>query len=237
MKYLTFLFLFIAYALSAQLNIDDFRLGADARKLDEQCIRLVPDYPYSNGSAWYKKPIDLNQPFEMQVCLVLGCKDEEGADGIVFVFHPTMRTGYRGEGMGFSGLIPSLGIEFDTYLNYHLSDPEADHLAIMQNGRIHHGASLLGPIELPNLEDCQKHPLLITWNPLDQILEITLDEELRATYEVDLIQDVFRGNPMVYWGVTAATGRLSNNHDICIKKLQFAEVSVPLRYPVGKTDK
>ena len=38
-----------------------------------------------------------------------------------------------------------------------LTDKHAnDHLAIMQNGRIHHAASLLGPIELPNLEDCQK---------------------------------------------------------------------------------
>jgi len=29
----------------------------------------------------------------------------------------------------------------------------------------------------------------------------------------------------VYWGITSATGRLSNNHDICIKKLVFAEAT------------
>ncbi|MEM9888238.1 MAG: L-type lectin-domain containing protein [Bacteroidota bacterium] len=230
MKQFAFLLaFFFSFTAFAQLNLEDFLLGASARKLNDQCIRLVPDYPYASGSAWYKKPIDLSAPFEMQVCLVLGCNDEEGADGIAFVFHPTLGTGYWGEGMGFSGLVPSLGIEFDTYQNYHLADPAEDHLAIMRDGRTHHASTLIGPILLPNLEDCKKHPLQITWNPDDQILEIYLDNELRATYEGDIVKDIFRGNSVVYWGVTAATGRLSNNHDICIKKLLFAEVRPPLK--------
>ena len=75
----------LAIPATAQLNIQDFELGGSATKLNEQCIRLVPDLPYDSGSAWYKKAIDLNAPFEMKVCLILGCKDDEGADGIVFV--------------------------------------------------------------------------------------------------------------------------------------------------------
>ena len=210
-------------SLSAQLKIADFELGGSATKLNEECIRIVPDAPYDSGSAWYKKPIDLNAPFEMEVCIVLGCKDEEGADGIVFVFTPIARTGFWGEGMGFAGLYPSLGIEFDTYRNYHLADPAEDHLAIMVHGETHHGSTLVGPIKLNNLENCERHPLRITWSPEEQKLEINLDQEVVATYEGDLVNTIFRGNSGVHWGVTSATGRLSNNHDICIKKLVFAE--------------
>lgn len=228
---LVFCLLTTTSVLKAQLNLDDFLLGGNAQQLDEQCIRLVPDFQYARGSAWYKKPIDLNAPFEMQVCIVLGCKDQEGADGIVFVFHPTLATGGWGEGMGFGGLVPSLGIEFDTYQNYHLYDPTEDHLAIMKNGRTYHGSSALTPIQLPNLEDCEKHPLKIVWTPEAQQLEIYLDEVLLTVYEADLINQIFGGNSVVYWGVTAATGRLSNNHDICIKKLLFTEARPPLMIP------
>lgn len=208
----------------AQSSVQDFKLGASATILDEECIRLTPDIPYVSGSAWYQNPMDLEYPFELTLCLVLGEKDGEGADGIVFVFHPTMRTGYRGEGMGFAGLSPSLGIEFDTYQNYHLGDPVADHLAIMPNGRAYHQATLKGPIPLSNLEDGQKHLLKISWNPGVQTLEIYVDKELQARYEGDIINGIFGGNSQVFWGATAATGRLSNYQDVCIKKLVYAGV-------------
>lgn len=235
MKYLlcTLLSCVATFSLFAQSSVNDFLLGSSAQKLNEQCIQLVPDFPYSSGSAWYKRAINLNEPFSMNVCLMLGCKNDAGADGIVFVFHPELSTGFWGEGMGFAGLYPSLGIEFDTYRNYHLADPAADHISIMQNGLTHHGASLLGPIQVKNLEDCERHPLRIDWDPQSEQLDVYLDNELSATYTGDIVNDIFFGNPKVYWGVTAATGRLSNDHQICIKKLVFADADKPLP-PVGK---
>jgi len=216
------IFSLLSTSTIAQLNLVDFELGGSASKLNEQCIRLVPDRQYDSGSAWYKKAIDLNASFEMEVCLVLGCNDDEGADGIVFVFTPFARTGFWGEGMGFAGIRPSLGIEFDTYQNYHLGDPVEDHISIMANGETHHAVSLVKPINVPNLEDCKRHPLRIVWDPYEQLLQIYLDGELRTSYNKDLVTEIFQGNSGVYWGITSATGRLSNNHDICIKKLQFA---------------
>lgn len=220
--FILFFFSILSTTLLAQLNITDFELGGSATKLNEQCIRLVPDRQYDSGSAWYKKAIDLNAPFEMEVCLVLGSNDDEGADGIVFVFTPFARTGFWGEGMGFAGIRPSLGIEFDTYQNYHLGDPAEDHISIMANGETHHAISLVKPIKVPNLENGERHPLRIVWDPYDQLLKIYLDNELLTSYNKDLVTDIFQGNSGVYWGITSATGRLSNNHDICIKKLQFA---------------
>lgn len=54
-------------------------------------------------------------------------------------------------------------------------------------------------------------------------MEVFLDSELKMTFASDLVNDIFQGNSTVFWGVTAATGRLSNNHEICIKKLLFTE--------------
>ncbi|MEO0733276.1 MAG: L-type lectin-domain containing protein [Bacteroidota bacterium] len=207
----------------AQSSVEDFKLGGNARILNDECIRLTPDVPYVSGSAWYEKPIDLSQPFELMVCLVFGERDELGADGIGFIFHPTMRTGYRGEGMGFAGLYPSLGIEFDTYQNFHLADPVADHVSINANGQPHHYASIIGPIDVPNLEDGKKHLLWIDWDPYDKELLVQLDGNDIAKLADDIVANIFEGNTTVYWGITAATGRKMNYHDICIKKLIFAE--------------
>lgn len=227
-KCLSLLIVFLTFSafITAQSSVEEFKLGGSARILNDECIRLTPDVQFASGSAWYEKAIDLNQPFELTVCLVLGKRDELGADGIGFVFHPVMRTGYRGEGMGFAGLYPSLGIEFDTYQNYHLADPEGDHIAISVNGQPHHYASVVGPVEVNNLEDGNKHLLWIQWDPLDKELVIQLDGVERARMAEDIVTKIFQGNPSVYWGVTAATGRKMNFHDICIKKLVFAEAKV-----------
>ena len=211
--------------LQAQNSVQDFTLGGSARILNEDCIRLTPDAQFMSGSAWYEKAINLDMPFEITVCLVLGKNDDLGADGIGFVFHPTKQTGYRGEGMGFAGLVPSLGIEFDTYQNYHLADPPEDHVAIMVNGQPHHYASVDGPNPVPNLEDGNKHLLWINWDPIYKKLTVHLDGKERASLAADIVKEVFEGKPTVYWGVTAATGRKTNFQDICIKKLVFAEAA------------
>jgi len=210
----------------AQNSVKEFELGGSASFLDDECIRLTPDTPYQTGSAWYDEPIDLSKPFEMRVSLVLGAKDLEGADGIVFVFHPTKQTGYRGEGMGFAGLVPSLGLEFDTYQNHHLLDPAGDHLAAMQHGRSFHGDGVR-PVALGNLEDGRRHPLRIVWSPSAGTLEIHLDGELRASYPATFVTKTFDGTPMVYWGMTAATGRLSNPQDVCIENLLIGSRDEP----------
>ena len=230
---LSFLYLALSVMLLPQLNaqfdLEDFQLSGTATKINDQCIRLVPDFQYVSGSAWFKKPIDLSAPFQMEVCLVFGEKDLDGADGIVFVFHPRVAiTGFRGEGMGFSGLRPSLGIEFDTYLNDHLADPDEDHIAVMMNGQTHHYASLIKPVEVGNLEDGERHIMRIVWDPAASLLQVFLDNNLHVAFNGDIVSGIFGGNPIVYWGVTAATGRLSNNHEICIKKLLFSDATQKL---------
>ena len=204
---------------SAQSSVHEFELGGSAVIRSDDCIRLTPDRPYVSGSAWFKRPVDLTEPFEMHMSLVLGDKDKSGADGIVFVFHPVMRTGFRGEGMGFAGLVPSLGIEFDTYQNFHLNDPAADHLALMVNGESYHGDKSLVPVELGNLEDGVRHPLRIIWEPKAGRLAIFLHDKLQAAFPAPVVKRIFGPQSRLYWGMTAGTGRLSNYQDVCIEKL------------------
>ena len=39
---------------------------------------------------------------------------------------------------------------------------------------------------------------------------------LKLTYNGDIVNTVFGGNPMVYWGFTASTGGASNFHQFCL---------------------
>ncbi|MCB9051881.1 MAG: OmpA family protein [Lewinellaceae bacterium] len=238
--YLLFFFFFLLLSSRAQkANINDFNLSGDAVITGANCIRLTPDRIWAGGSAWHRQAIDLNQPFVMELQVMMGCKDAAGADGIVFVFHPhARRTGYQGEGMGFAGLEPSLGIEIDTWLNEHLGDPYQDHIALLRDGSVHHGYSLAGPVRIPNIEDCREHALAVNWSPGNQQLTIDLDGKQVLNYRGDIVGSVFRGNSKVYWGVTAATGAYNNRHEVCFEKLEFTiiEEAKPLELdgPKGK---
>ena len=201
-------------------KITDFKVSGDAVGTGDNCFQLVGDEQWTSGSIWYRTAIDLAVPLQMELKVMLGCKDAAGADGIVLAFSPYFaQTGYRGEGLGFAGLSPSLGIEIDTWLNEHLDDPVQDHIALMADGEIHHAASLAGPNAIPNIEDCKLHTLGISWEPSTKKIVITLDGVRRLSYTGDIVKNIFGGNSKVYWGITAATGRYSNTHQFCVEKI------------------
>lgn len=191
-------------------------LQGSAARLDQSCVRLTPDEPWASGSAWAKSALSLNQAFDLEMSLAFGVKDRLGADGVVFVLAPQRRTGWRGEGLGFAGLRGSVGIEIDTYANYRQNDPEADHLALVLDGRpSHHGS--YGVVDLPNVEDGRRHAFRIKWSPKADTLEVFFDGELRATYPGQIIRHVLGDDAVVNWGLTAGTGRKSNAQDVCFE--------------------
>lgn len=217
--------------LAQRADIDDFDLAGDTYRTDYNCYRLTEERNYSTGSIWYKTPIDITQSFSIELSVLLGCKDDAGADGMVFVFTGgRYRVGFTGEGIGFAGLRPSVGIELDTWLNEHLNDPIEDHIAIMANGRVGHYNDLAGPLPIRNIEDCKQHRLAVRWDPEANVLSVDIDYEEVISAEVDLVNDIFLGQTTVYWGVTAATGRYNNFHEVCFDRLSLAP-SVPARKP------
>lgn len=224
---------FCCIQAQSRLTAEDmakFVASGDAFITGNNCFRLTEAMDWSRGSIWYKESIDLKAPFVMELNLMLGCKDQDGADGMVFIFHPypTM-TGRPGEGMGFGGLRPSLGIELDTWENEHLGDPPQDHIAILQDGSPAHWYNLAGPTKIPNVEDCRPHRIYVSWKPDHKLLSVAIDGVERIRYQGDIIHEVFGGVSEVYWGVSAATGRYNNRQEICFEKLEFAKVA-PLAY-------
>lgn len=212
--------LFALQIYAQRPTIDDFTLSGATYRTEDDCYRLTEDIDYTSGSIWYKRPVSLAVPFSIELKIMAGCEDRWGADGMVFVFtSQANQLGYLGEGIGFAGLVPSVGIEIDTWRNYHLDDPDEDHLAIMLNGRVGHHNNLVGPNLIPNIEDCVRHSLIILWNPLAQRLSVEIDRQEVIAAQYDLINQVFGGNDIVYWGVTAATGRYNNIHEVCFDKI------------------
>jgi gliding motility-associated-like protein len=188
------------------------------------CYTLTQAVNTQSGSVWNSNLINLSQPFDFKFDVNLGCKDNDGADGMAFVLQPISTTvGTSGGGMGYQGITPSLGVLLDTYQNTGDADPTYDHISINTNGNINHSATnnLAGPTQIinnvNNAEDCAWHVLRITWNPGTQLLTAYIDDVQRVQANVNLINTIFFGNPMVYWGFTAATGGLNNEHKFCVK--------------------
>ena len=219
------LFLCSATTLQAQ-----FILNGDAVQTDNSCYRLTNPVNWAAGSIWNPDKVSLDESFEVVMDIYLGCKDQDGADGIVFGFQPVSTSiGGAGEGIGFQGIVPSLGIEFDTWQNINLTDPEYDHIAVIKNGNLDHASAgtLEGPIQAsasnPNIEDCSFHSLRVSWNAPGNLLTVYFDCEIRLALEVDLVNDIFGGDPEVFWGFTSATGAANNLHQVCFNYTSFLD--------------
>ena len=218
-------FLFITTALQGQ-----FILNGEAVQTDNSCYRLTRPVNGAAGSIWNPDKIDLNKSFEVVMDIYLGCKDEDGADGIVFGLQPvTTSIGTAGGGIGFQGITPSLGIEFDTWQNFSLSDPEYDHIAVIRQGDLNHSTAnnLAGPVQASatntNIEDCNFHSLRVSWDAGAKKLTIYFDCEPRLVADIDMVNEIFGGDPEVFWGFTSATGAANNLHQVCFNYTTFLD--------------
>jgi hypothetical protein len=186
---------------------------------------------------WFRRKADLNQEFDLSATLNFGSSNG-GADGIVFAFQNLCsNAGGNGGGMGIQGVSPSLFVEFDSYQNTEFSDPSNDHIGILRNGQVNHSAatSLVAPVcaleNCGNIETGAGFPVRIHWQPDEQTLDVYFDNVLRTSYTGNVVDQIFGGNPYVYWGFTAATGGLNNVHSVCINSfnnniIQLADASI-----------
>ena len=186
------------------------------------CYTLTPDQYEQSGSMWNINKINLNEPFDYKFNLYLGCYDGDGADGIAFVLQPISTSiGADGGGLGYDGVTPSIGVLVDTWQNFEDNDPVYDHIAIHKNGIIDH--SPLTDVAQPmtalasggNIEDCQWHTLRISWDPVSKQIKTQIDGIDRVQATIDMVAEIFGGNPMVFWGFTAATGGAKNLQKVC----------------------
>ncbi len=218
------LLIFIPFLSEAQFN-----LNGSARQISQRCFQLTDERLNIVGSIWDTTKINLNESFEVSLDLFFGCRDFDGADGIVFGFQPVGTSiGSVGEGIGFLNVTPSIGIEMDTYQNSNLNDPSFDHMAIIRNGDVNHSRSntLAGPVSIGtngNIEDCQSHIIKVRWDATLKKLEASFDCKPLLSYTGDIVNDIFNGNPLVFWGFTAATGGSFNRQEVCLQYTTFLD--------------
>lgn len=214
---LLFFYLFLL-AVPAQAQ---FQAHKHASELSCDCYQLTPDVNYQRGSVWRTEKIDLTEPFDLRFDFFLGARDG-GADGIVFILQPHSDTalGQNGGGIGYEGIDTSLAVEFDTWENA-WGDPAEDHIAIFQNGNVEHNNpdNLAGPVDMisggGNVEDSAYHRVRITWEPDNEELSVYYEGDLRLTYSDDVIDNIFQGDPKVYWGLSSGTAMAKNEHRFC----------------------
>ena len=179
---------------------------------------LTPAQGAKAGSIWYEEKISLEESFELNFELYFGTKDN-GADGITFCLQPlNNNVGVSGGGLGVQGVQPSFFVEFDTYRNG--GDPSYDHLALQKNGNVqNNGTNNLFPAThikagQNNVENGQWYPMRAIWNATTKRFQLFVDCNLRIDYTGDIVQEIFGGDPMVFWGFTASTGGANNEHRV-----------------------
>lgn len=227
------IFLFIGLMSGKLFAQQNYFLNGNATALGGDCYQLTDIWNNQNGTVWYADQIDLNQPFDITFLMNLGTNDATGADGVCFVLQSqgTNAIGVSGGGMGYQSFTTSLGIEFDTWQNGKSSDPSFDHIAIQKNGSVDHNSTenLAGPVQMDafnvNTEDGDDHVVRITWNPGTQIIQVYFDCVFRVQATVDIVGEIFSGQPLVYWGFTAATGGATNIQSVCLTPNILASAS------------
>ncbi|HUR30878.1 MAG TPA: L-type lectin-domain containing protein, partial [Saprospiraceae bacterium] len=199
-----------------------FLTNGNASYLGGLCYELTPDAQGMVGTIFSGDAINLTQPFLIEGMMNFGTKDGIGADGIVFILTPNPASiGGGGGGIGYVGITPSIGVEFDTYYNNTYFDLVNDHMAITANGAVVHSppSNLSGPLDLGNLETGQNYCFIVSWNPINQTLTAGLNGNY-LSYSGNIINSIFGGNPIVHYGFSSATGLAYNRHTVCVVPLR-----------------
>lgn len=125
------------------------------------------------------------------------------------------------------GISPSLAVELDFFDNNQANTciPEManDHIAVVRNGIFTTpitGPVCAFPVCATNIEGANPNTicrrLRVVYVPSNgHQLQVYFDGNLRINTNYDMITNVFSGNPMAWFGVTAASGGLTSTINVC----------------------
>jgi hypothetical protein len=187
---------------------------------DGTVLRLTPAAFDQAGSAFSTTKINLQNNASFSTAFTFRFTSPGGwagpaADGIVFtVQNDANNVGSAGGGIGFEGVSPSLGVEWDTYDNGGPDSP-ANHVAVDLNGVLNNDDKA---VVSPNFYDGNLWYGWVDYNGLTNSLQVRTSEDSNRPaaalidYNVDLVS--LLGESSAYVGFTAATGKAYENHDI-----------------------
>lgn len=208
------------------LTDDCWTLNGDAQYITvggEECVQLTDEINNQTGCAWSGSQIDFNSDFSLSLDYYFG-NNIGGADGNTFTFQPSASTacGIAGGQLGAGGLTNALSIEFDTYDNdspMHVYDMSCDHVAIETDGNHQNTTPVAGPACAKsgggNIDDGGIYAVEIAWNSTTHQLDVYFAGSWVLGYTDDIVNNVFGGQNLVYWGATSATGGLNNMQYFC----------------------
>ena len=204
---------------------------------DGTVMRLTPDQGSRSGAFYSTNSLQLGSNATFSTSFQFRMTHSGGipADGLAFVLaaSPT-GLGSSGQGMGYQGVNNSFAIEFDTYDNGYYDSYSNNHVAVSANGSFvtstpvfPYGQSYC----YGNTTGCMANGDLwtvtvgydgaqLSVSLLDAASGITF--AALQDYQVDIA--AILGTNQAYAGFTAATGALSENHDII--KWTFADTAV-----------
>lgn len=225
MRYVIILFfIFFSKSLAQttpcfSFNENEFVISGDAFIIDENTIRLTEAIGDQAGFIWSQNLVNFDQDFSIEAELFLGNQDF-GADGIAFVIQSISNDeGTLGGGIGYSGISPSIAIEFDTWWNSGNDPVQDDHIALIANGEpesMSAHSAYVPYTSVNNLENGNWHPISINWDGTEKNLSLFLNSNLIFSTNIDIPNLFFEGNSNLYWGFTAATGGANNLQQVKI---------------------
>ncbi|MEO6742164.1 MAG: L-type lectin-domain containing protein [Chthoniobacteraceae bacterium] len=216
--------------------------AATAATGDGTVLRLTPASGGKAGSAFSTLKVSTSEfvsVFSFRITnpggIIVDNNTESGADGIVFtVQNQANNVGGVGLGIGYSGITPSMGVEFDTWGNNANADPSQSHIGIDFNGSVVHSAAGQGPtvnigntnagttaLAGPELDDGNRWWAWVINTGTNVKVYLKMDESATepaqpATPLLDhnVNLTTVLGGTTAYAGFTAATASAWENHDM-----------------------
>jgi hypothetical protein len=204
-------------------SVAGLTINGDAAQVGN-VLRVTPATFSQAGSAFSTNKVSLasNASFSTYFqfrftqaggCDGLGC----GADGLVFVVQTlSNNVGGLGGGIGYAGILNSVGIEFDTWNNGSVDSFSSNHVGINVNGSI---ASLaLAEVTEADMNNGNVWNAWIDYDGATNLLEVRLTQSATrpAAALVSLTRDLAAdlGALEAFVGFTSGTGAAFANHDV-----------------------
>jgi gliding motility-associated-like protein len=205
-----------ARPVAAQACLTNFVLQGTATAANN-CYRLTQQgVQASSGAMWNAQPITLANNFDFSFAI----NQCGAADGVVFVLQNVGTAASNGDNgrtlgyyLGNGAFARSVGIEMDFYQNTEAPylDPYYSHLMLALNGS---PTPVQGPVPIP-IGGCNSHTLRVSWNAATRLLTVQVDGITAFSYPHDLVNDVFGGNPSVWFGIVGSTGGSTATQTVC----------------------
>lgn len=217
-------------------DLSKMNLVGDARS-SAPSITLTPAATFRAGAAWMPAKLNVANGFDIRFSFRMrngndnGYYDNgpEGADGVTMVLQNVVAAGVgnSGKGIGYTGLVGGLAIEFDSYCNADLNDPSTSHIAV----QVSNGITLSSAHEAPYLRgiESEKIPefkasgtiyfarVVLRGKQLQVFCDTTGVLSTPALTVNDLyIRDVVRldKDETAFLGFTSATGYSTETHEL-----------------------